>query len=688
MFPLNAWFASRKALGQEVDRLREELRRTRDCLERSRLETEAVRREATATLSGKSNYLANLSHDLRTPINAVLGFSALASRLELAPKAYRYIKQISKAAESLRDMINDVLDLAKIEADRMLLDPIEFQLQEVLARVVNLTAFMAAEKGLEFVVTGLEATAGGRWGDPMRLGQVLTNLVANAIKFTPAGQVVIHVEEEPGRPEAVRFEVRDTGIGIDPSQRELVFQAFAQADRSTARRFGGTGLGLAIARNLVERMGGRLQLESEVGVGTRFSFTIDLPLRPGPAAARIRAGVRVLVAGPAGATRQALEANLAAQGARVQCAATAAAALAALAHRPAEAPFDLVFLDLRLPDQDGIETARRVRADPWLEDLPLVLLVGAAVDAEVEARAERAGIKVLLTLPPLPGPMAEAMIRAAKGPSLAVESTGRIGFGPPEVLRELAGARLLLVDDNPMNLELGTELLTSVGIEVVAVDSGGEALARMDQSRFDAILLDLEMPGLDGWACTARIRARPADGDTPIIALTAHAQAGFRNQCLAAGMDDYIPKPFDLPHLFRVLNRWLAVRHEPCPSAPPDRFHGLEPVLAIEAALDRMEGNADLLEKHLRKFHRDPARPEDAVRNCLDRGDLAAARDIVHPLRGLVGMLGLTRAFEAAADLETSLRNDDRAGAEAAQLRFADALREFRACMDKVFPGG
>jgi len=674
-----------------VDQLKEDLRLCRAEAARAGLEAESVRRLADASVAAKSTYLANLSHNLRTPINAVLGFAALTRRMDLPPKTQHYLKRIAKAAEEIRDIINDVLDLAKIEADMMQVDPVEFQLQEVLARVVNVTALAAAEKDLEFVVAGLESVEDRRWGDPLRLGQVLTNLVSNAIKFTPAGHVVIRVSAEPAQ-SVVRFAVEDSGIGIAPDQQAGVFQAFAQGDGGTARKFGGTGLGLAIARKLVALMGGSLELRSRLGAGTTFTFALELPPRPGPArpGPRLRAGARALVVGAAELTRGALEGILGAQGVLVHTVATGEEALAALRPRPSEPPFDLVLMSLHMPGLDGLRTSWKIRQDPWLQALPIVLLVTSAVGGEVEAQAEREGIKVLLTLPALPGPVGEAMVRAAQGPALDEQSTGRIWFGSPEMLQELAGARVLLVDDNAINLELGTDLLAIAGIDVVAASGGPEAIARLDTARFDAVLMDLEMPGMDGWETTARIRARPDDGDIPIIALTAHALAGFREQCLAAGMNDYIAKPFDLPHLFRVLLKWIPPRPpSPCeaPLPPPAelaRFQGLEEVIAIAQALEHLEGNADLLDKYLKKFYLSPSHPEDEVRAALDRGDLAAARDIVHPIRGLVGMLGLTHVFEAAQTLETSLKAGDQEAAEAAQTQFAAALQHFRHCMETV----
>jgi len=681
------WLHTRRSLIVQVDRMKEELRLCRSERDQAIIEAASVRKLADASVTAKNTYLANLSHDLRTPINAILGFSSLARRMELPLKIQHYVKRISKAAEDIRDIINDVLDLSKIEADMMKVDPIEFHLEDVLAKVVNVTALMAAEKGLEYVVTGLETLEDHRWGDPLRLGQVLTNLASNAIKFTPAGHVVIRVAAEPGRMDSVRFEVEDTGIGIGPEQQASVFQAFHQGDGGTARKFGGTGLGLAISRKLLELMGGRLDLRSKLGAGTTFFFTLELPSRPedktGP---RLRAGARAMVVGAPALTQAALKGLMEAQGVQVQCVADGPAALTALRPEPSEPPFDLVFLSQHMPGPDGIDTARTIRQNPWLKGLPIVLLVSSTADDTVESLAEREGIKVLLTLPALPGPVGEAMVRAAQGPALDTQSTGRIWFGSPAILRELSGTRVLLVDDNAINLELGTDLLAIAGIEVAAVSSGREALARMDEARFDAILMDLEMPGMDGWETTAQIRARTADGDTPVIALTAHALAGFREQCLAAGMNDYIAKPFELAQLFRVLSQWIPLRPPAPPPAADPRFHGLEQVIAVHEALERMDGNADLLEKYLKKLHLAPVHAEDEVRAALDRDDLAAARDIVHPVRSLVGMLGMTQVFKAAEALENSLREQDRTGAEAAYTLFADGLRRFRSSMEALHP--
>jgi len=675
---------SRLHLTRRIASLEAELRRCAADRDRALAEGEAIRRDAETAVTAKSTYLATLSHEIRTPIHAILGFSALARRMDLPPKAQHYMKLIFKAGENLKDIIDDVLDLSKLEADMMAVDAVAFSLEAVAAQVVNLTGHRAAEKGLEFVVAGLEGLEDTRLGDPLRLGQVLTNLVANAVKFTARGRVAVRFEPVPGRDGAVRFQVEDTGLGMTEAQQRRVFEAFAQADSSTAREFGGTGLGLTIAKRLVEAMGGQLELRSRPGAGSSFTFTLDLPGRPGPAKARsrLKAGARVLVVGTPPATQATLCAQLEAQGFRTHCAGTGEEALQALRLRPDQAPFDLALLAHRMDGPDGIQTARALALNPWLKGLPIVLLVGPLEDEAVALEAEREGIRVLLTLPALPGPLGEAVLHAAEGPALSVLDSGRVWFGAPEVLQEMAGARVLLVDDNAVNRELGVDLLASAGIDAVPAASGAEALALAEGGAFDAVLLDVEMPGMDGWETLARLRARPGGARLPVIALTAHALAGFREQCLAAGMDDYVAKPIELPQLFRVLNRWLPGRgpraRARIPAPAPGRFQALEGVLDVSGTLERLGGDADLLAKTLEAFLRDASRPEQRALEALRGGDPGTARALIHPIRGLAGTLGMTRVAEAAKAAEGALEAGDAGAALAALDHFARGLEAVR----------
>ena len=317
----------------------------------------------------------------------------------------------------------------------------------------------------------------------------------------------------------------------------------------------------------------------------------------------------------------------------------------------------------------------------------MVLLVASLEDGEVAARAEREGLRVLLALPALPDSLAEAVLRAAEGPVPAAMDSGRVWFGTPEVLREVAGARILLVDDNALNRELGTEILASAGLRVTAAAGGAQALAELAGGGYALVLLDLEMPGMDGYATAAAIRASAWGRDLPVIALTAHALAGYREKCLAAGMNDFVSKPIELPRLFRVLNRWLAVPGPAPAAAGAERPAGgggegleaLAQLLDLPATLNRLGGDRGLLERALAAFARDPARPEEAAAAALDRGDLAAARQLVHPLRGLTGTLGMTRAAACCMELEACLEAADPPGAGAALERLREAMRELRA---------
>jgi signal transduction histidine kinase/CheY-like chemotaxis protein/HPt (histidine-containing phosphotransfer) domain-containing protein len=704
---MSEWFSSlssRRELAARVAELEAELARAREDQARRSAEAEAA-------IAARSEFLANLSHEIRTPLNAILGFSALVRRLELPPKAGHYLRQVSRAGETLRDIVNDVLDLSKLEADMMRVDPIEFRLGDVLSQVVTLTGHRAAQKGLELVVAGLEQVDGLRWGDPLRLGQVLTNLVGNAVKFTASGHVLVRLGPGPSGPGGtdagtVRFEVEDTGIGMSAGQQAVVFQAFVQAGRSTAREFGGTGLGLTIASRLVELMGGHLELASAPGAGATFGFTVELPLReaPGRPHRALKPGARALLAGAPERTGSAMAGLLEAMGFQVHREPAVAEALAALEPVARQAPFDLVLLCHRPPELDGIQAGRAIRRNPWLKDLPVILLVTSLEDGEVAARAEREGLRVLLSLPALPDSLAEAVLRASEGPVPAALDSGRVWFGAPEVLRAVAGARVLLVDDNAINRELGTEILASAGLRVTAAASGTGALRELAAGGFDLVLLDIEMPGMDGYATAAAIRASDWGRSLPVVALTAHALAGYREKCLAAGMNDFVPKPIEIPQLFRVLNRWLpAGAAAPGPAAPGPAAPGpatpgpaapgpVQPPAAagaglrafsrfidLPATLNRLGGDAGLLERALAAFARDPARPEEAAEAALARDDLPAARRLVHPLRGLAGTLGMTRAAACCAELEACLEAGDPAAAGAALKRLQEAMAEVRA---------
>jgi two-component system sensor histidine kinase/response regulator len=538
-------------------------------------ELTAAREAAVEAAEVKARFLANMSHEIRTPLNAVVGLSHLLVKGELPARQRDYVDKIQSSARMLLEVINGVLDFSKLEAGKLTLDAAGFFLDELLENVANVLAVQAQAKGLELAVALGEGVPVALRGDPLRLGQVLTNLAGNAIKFTDSGEVVVSVERaalgEVATPDGqrggrvgLRFSVRDSGIGMGPQQIERLFQPFTQADDSASRRFGGTGLGLAICRQLVELMGGRIEIESAPGAGSTFSFTLAFDLRtsssPQPALADRPfgaglSGLRVLLVDDHNVSRLVLSRQLREIGCDTSCAGSGAEALRAVAAADQIGrPFGLVLLDWKMPGMDGVETARQVAARAGQHPPPRMILVTAHGDAQMSAAAEAAGITALLQKPVSRSTLLDAVAEA-------VGLKGVRRFPPAgtdsDDLAALAGALVLVVEDNIINQEVARELLEGVGMRVLIAGNGREACAVVDQVTVDAVMMDLQMPEMDGYEATRVIRRNPRHATLPIIAMTAHTFALERERCRAAGMNDHVAKPVDPPKLFAVLERWL-----------------------------------------------------------------------------------------------------------------------------------
>ncbi|MBF0422431.1 MAG: response regulator [Magnetococcales bacterium] len=656
-------------------------------------EAKEIAEEANRT---KSEFLANMSHEIRTPMNGVLGMIDLALVTKLPVKVREYLDQAKNSSQSLLMIINDILDFSKVEAGKLTLDPVDFYLENILDNTILMFKREINEKNLELIVATPHRSVGRLVGDQLRIQQIITNLISNAIKFTERGEIVFRIKETERNQSQLRleFSIQDTGIGMSEEQMSRLFEAFTQADSSTTRRFGGTGLGLTICKRLVNLMGGDIWVESFLDKGSVFYFTVLLGYKieeadHGPVLASDLLSKKILVVDDNDNARVVFSEILASFNLTAESAPSGNAALSQMKKAVEQGnPYDMVLLDWRMPVLNGIETATAIRQDPMLASpAPKIILMTGFDRGDAESAAKSVDVAAFLAKPVSPSHLLNTILdvtghTVTQSPRHSTEGVIRQELG-----EKIGGARVLLAEDHPINQQVTLEILRNIGLLVTIAPNGQAAVDALMQEEFDLVLMDIQMPVMDGFTATRHIRTHPKFKSLPIVAMTAHALSGDREQCLNAGMDDYVSKPIETEQFYIILEKWITPKTRRVDDdtrlarqndgEDMSDLIGDLPGIDVASGLIRLGGNADLYQTMLGEFYCDYWAIYPEIKASLDgEGPWENTQRLVHSIKGVAGNLSASSLHQAARHLERAIISGQRDQWPELLTRFESALNQ------------